>query len=275
MPIRHLGNNESAVECIRTNYHLKIAPIILQNNYKTVCFFDNEDYDYDPNTYISYPNKNLFFFKRNYSKHQVYFKNVISFPFIMFGPNNIMERIDRQMVTESDYIMPKQERVFFTGGLYIHECKPFNVYVNRRDMYNKISSTIFNPGSMQNQEFINAIQQSKFSLDLHGAGNPNIRTFEILLSGSLVLQQKNDLVWPFESPILEECIFENAEEYFIKLDYLMKHDDVYNKCLAHQYAIVNKYFNKAWLRNYILHLLTFQMPTQRVGIYSEAVNVIR
>ena len=60
MPIRHLGNNEAAVENIRNNYNTKIKKIIDENNFQKICFFDNEDYEYDPNIFI--PNPNILFF---------------------------------------------------------------------------------------------------------------------------------------------------------------------------------------------------------------------
>lgn len=51
---------------------------------------------------------------------------------------------------------------------------------------------------MSLKDFLNVMRKSKFSLDLLGAGDPNKRTFEILLSGSLMISEKSDLVWPFD-----------------------------------------------------------------------------
>ena len=98
---------------------------------------------------------------------------------------------------------------------------------------------------------MNFMRNSKYGLDLLGAGNPNIRTFEILVSGSLLLQQKNDLVWPFPEKFSEECYFETKDEFIENLNKL-SNEETYNKCISNQYEIVSKYFNIHWMRNYIL-----------------------
>jgi len=252
MPLRHLANNEPAVENIRKNYYNIIKKIIDENNFKKVCFFDNEDYDCDPVNYIPNPTNNVIFFKRNYNKTKIYYSNVIPFPYITFGTKNIIEKIDRDIVSKTEYFKTKPNRVFFTGGLYIHECIPFGVYVNRIDIYNKISSTLFNPGHMDNNTFMTTLKNSKYGVDLQGAGNPNTRTFEIMISGALLLQQKNNLKWTFEDEISEYCLFIDANDYFKKLKLLQENDELYNDCLKIQYDIVNKYFNKEYLREYII-----------------------
>jgi hypothetical protein len=249
MPVRHVINDEPAVSDIRENYDTKIKKIMDNNSFKLLVFFDNEDYPHDPNLYIK--NEKILFFKKNVDKLHSYLNNVIPFPFIMFGVKSMIERMDRDFISKELYLKKKNDVVFFSGGLYIHNDKDFNVYVNRIDIYNKISRTIYNPGYLNNEEFIKTIQNSKFSLDLTGAGNPNIRTFEILLSGSLLLQQKNNLIWPFEDKFSEECLFNDENDYFLKLENLRNDEDLYNKCLNNQYNITEKYFNKKWLRNYI------------------------
>ena len=249
MPVRHVINDEVAVKDIRENYDTKIKKIIDNNNFNLVAFFDNEDYSHDPNLYIN--NKKILFFKRNVDNLYSYPNNVIPFPFIMFGLKSPIERMDRDFISKELYFSKKNDVVFFSGGLYIHDKKDFNVYVNRIDIYKKISKTIYNPGYLNPEQFIKTIQSSKFCLDLTGCGNPNIRTFEILLSGSLLLQEKNNLIWPFEDKFSEECLFNDENDYFLKLENLRKDENLYNKCLHNQYNIVEKYFNKKWLRNYI------------------------
>ena len=103
------------------------------------------------------------------------------------------------------------------------------------------------------------MQNSKYSVDLLGAGNPNIRTFEILVSGSLLLQQKNNLVWPFPEKFSNECFFANGEEFINNLQKLNNNDELYKNCLENQYQIVSKYFNKEWLKNYILSKINIQL----------------
>jgi hypothetical protein len=170
----------------------------------------------------------------------------------MFGHTSLIEKIDRQLVPKETYFSRKMDRVFYTGGLYHHQSDEFGVNVDRFHIYNQIKNLITNPGYMHNNVFLNYISNSKFSLDLLGAGNPNIRTFEILISGSLLLQEKNDLIWPFSEKFSEECYFKDGMEFNNNLYKLNHNPELYLSCLEHQYNIVNKYFNKEWLKNYIL-----------------------
>jgi SpoVK/Ycf46/Vps4 family AAA+-type ATPase len=50
----------------------------------------------------------------------------------------------------------------------------------------------------------------------------------------------------------KETIFKNETEFFSVIDNLSNDKELYLKCLENQYNIVNKYFNKDWLRNYII-----------------------
>jgi hypothetical protein len=258
MPLRHIINDEMRVRDIRTNYDAKIKIIIDNNSFEHIFFFDNEDYDVDPNLYVKNTlEKNITFFKRNYDKKNLYPNNVKPFPFIIFGKKCVIERCDRFIVPKDIYLnhTNRANVVFFTGALFYHDDKEHNVCVDRIGLYNKINHTIFNPGYLPLFEFDNILRKAKFSLDLPGVGNPNIRTFEILVSGSLMLQKKNDLVWPFEDKFSEECLFTDETDYLIKLQNLLSNNELYNKCLLNQYNIVTKYFNKDWLRNYILQFV--------------------
>ena len=89
---------------------------------------------------------------------------------------------------------------------------------------------------------------------MNGAGDPNIRTFEVLCSNSLLLQQHKEFVWPFENgdSFSEETIFKTPEEFFLKLKHLRENESLYIKCFENQTYIKNKYFTKEWLREYIL-----------------------
>jgi spore maturation protein CgeB len=215
-----------------------------------LAFFDNEDCDINPNKYIQHPN--IHFFKRNYDGKVHYEENVYPFPFIMFGKTSLIEKIDRQLVSKEQYLSEKTNRVFYTGGLYQHIKPEFGVYVDRGYIYNQIHQHITNPGALHNDTFMEYMRTSKFSVDLLGAGNPNIRTFEILVSGSLLLQQKNDLVWIFPERFSDECFFTDGIEFENNLQKLNNNKELYNKCLQNQYEIVHKYFNKEWLKQYIL-----------------------
>jgi len=230
----------------------KIIKIINENNFKNVSIFDNYDYDYDPNTIISNKKINNFF-KRNYNKSKTYNKNVVPFPFIMFGEKSLIEKCDREMVSKDKYFQEKQMRIFFSGSLFNHEDDEIQYYRNRIKIYNEIYMYIYNPGQLKYDIFLNEIRNSKFSLDLLGVGEPNKRTFEILLSGSLIISQKNDLLWPFEEQFTEETIFKDKNDFVEKITKLISNNELYNKCLINQYNIVKKYLNKNWIREYIIN----------------------
>jgi len=233
-----------------------VLQIIDNNNFKTVCFFDNYDYDYDPSVYLQNEKIN-FFFKRNYNKIKTYNDKVKPFPFIMFGEKSIIEKIDTELVSEQDYFKEKTNHVFFNGRLFVHFDRQYGIYRNRYEMYNKIKSFVFtNPFDLCYDDFINMMRQSKYSLDLLGVGEPNKRTFEILLSGALMISEYNELKWPFPEEFSELLFFKTVSEYFIVLSKIIDNNELYNTCLRQQYNIVKKYFNKEWLRNYIETIIT-------------------
>ena len=223
--------------------------IINQNNFKKIFIFDNYDYDYDPNEIIQ-NDKITLFFKRNYNKTKTYKNNVIPFPFIMFGDVSIIEKIEH--IAYSNF---KYNRVFFTGGLFIHDDPQINYYRDRKTIYNKINKYIYNPGYLNYNDFLQTLRTSKYSLDLNGVGDPNKRTFEILSQCSLLISEYNDLKWPFEESFSEETIFKNENEFVNKLSKLNSDDELYKRCLYNQLDIYNKYFNKQWIKDYVLSFI--------------------
>lgn len=227
--------------------------IIQRNNFKKVFVFDNCDYDYDPNDIIQ-NEKITLFFKRNYNQTKKYRDNVIPFPFIMFGHISLLEKID-SFHPDNYGMTNKIDRVFFTGQIFTHHDPVMNVYRDRNNIYNKIHTYIYNPSSLNYHDFLETIKTSKFSLDLNGVGDPNKRTFEILSQGSLRIGEYNDLKWPFEERFSDETIFKDDADFFTKINRLRNDFDLYTKCLQNQLNIVYKYFNKSWLRNYILEFM--------------------
>ena len=224
--------------------------IINENNFKKVFIFDNYDYDYDP-TEIIQNDKISLFFKRNYNKTKFYKNNVVPFPFIMFGDVSIIEKIDIPLF----YSPTKDTRIFFSGTIFAHEDPQINYYRNRRIIYDKIRHLIYNPGSLQYNDFLRVIGLSKYSLDLNGVGDPNKRTFEILSQGSLRIAEYNDLKWPFEETFSEETIFKDADDFCNKINALNHDNDLYLKCINNQLNIYNKYFNKKWIKEFVLSFI--------------------
>jgi hypothetical protein len=226
--------------------------IINNNNFKKVFLFDNYDYDYDPNTIVK-NDKITLFFKRFYNKTKDYPVNVIPFPFIMFGEKALIEKTDTNIKFCNNET--KLNRVFWSGSLYCHRDDQYPCLRNRLLTYTQIMSCsnnyIFNPGRLPYETFLYEMNKSKFSLDLLGVGCPNMRTFEILNTNSLILREYSDLAWPFPEQFSEETIFKNSAEYIDKVNKLLQNNELYMKCLTNQQHIVEKYFNITWIRNYI------------------------
>lgn len=232
---------------LREHYHLEIIKNILINNkFNKVVVFDNHDYNYNPVNEVPEIQADIWF-KRNYSIDINYSDNVISFPFIIFG-----ELCPLWKVLYLNYTCEyKIDRILWAG------CKagpnsttPF--YTSREDIINYLNPylTIIN---VPNNVYLEELSKSKFSLDLNGNGDPNIRTFEILCSNSLLIQQYKKLVWPFDSDdnFSEETIFKTQEECLEKINILRNNLELYKKCLDNQMYIKNKYFTVAWLSSYI------------------------
>jgi hypothetical protein len=136
----------------------------------------------------------------------------------MFGEKSLIEKCDSELVDKEKYFMEKENRVFFTGTIFSSDYiyPEMDIKRDRKELYNKICKFIYNPGYLHPYEkFLNELRNSKFSLDLLGIGDPNKRTFEILLSGSLMLSQFNNLLWPFndDESFSEKTIFKNEEEF--------------------------------------------------------------
>jgi FkbM family methyltransferase len=223
--------------------------IINENNFKNVFIFDNYDYDYDPNDILQ-NDKITAFFKRNYNKTKTYKSNVVPFPFILFGSGySIIEKIEQSNFLQNNKI----PRIFFSGILFDHIDQDINYRRNRLYIYNKIRSFIYNPGFLQYDIFLKHINESLFALDLNGVGDPNIRTFEILSQGTLRISEYNDLKWPFDEEFSKETIFIDDTDFFEKITRLNNDKELYIKCLTQQMYIYNKYFNKKWIRSYILN----------------------
>jgi hypothetical protein len=221
--------------------------IINNNNFKKVFIFDNYDYDYDPNTIIKNSKISLFF-KRNYNRTKIYNQNVVPFPFIMFGDVSIIEKIDNTDLSCTTKIL----RIFFTGTLFNHEDHELKYYRNRAEIYHQIQHYIYNPGNLYYSSFLKELNQSAFSLDLNGVGDPNKRTFEILSQGSLRISEYNDLKWPFPEEFSKETIFTDADDFRNKMNDLINNNNLYTECINNQLNIYNKYFNIKWIKEYIL-----------------------
>lgn len=234
----------------------KIKYIIDTNKFKSVILFDTYDYDYDPNI-MNNVWKVDYYFKRNYNKTKIYASNVFPFPYMMFVKPCVLSMVlNSSMNTVSDKI----NRALWAGALYNHINEKNKIYCMRQDMFEQIKDFIDNAYFSEN-EYINMIQKYKVVVDLIGVGDPNKRTIEILSNGTLILSMCGDLAWGFDDDdnFHPDTFFKTADEFKLKLDKILNDEDHYKKCLNQQENIIQKYFNKKWLRNYIEKCINYHV----------------
>jgi hypothetical protein len=226
----------------------KIKTIIDTNHFKCVALFDTYDYDYDPNSMNTEWNVN-YYFKRNYNKTKTYSSNVFPFPYIMFVKPCVLGMVINPTKNTHEN---KINRAIWAGGLYNHVDNKNGVYRMRKDIYNQIEDCI-DTGHFSENDYINTLKKYKVAVDLIGVGDPNKRTFEILSNGTLMLSMCGDLAWGFDEgdEFHPDTFFKTADEFRAKLDRILNDEAHYRVCLEQQQKIVNKYFNKQWLRQYI------------------------
>jgi hypothetical protein len=239
----HSFTKQCAVRMLEKMYNI----VRKNNNFKKRVMMDLYDYDYDPSLFENQPID--IFLKRNYNKNKNYGKNVFPFPFCMFiHPCLLWKMFTRSKIE----IKEKVNKIFWAGGIYTHEDKELGIYRDRRDIFNKIKNYLDAYHYVEPSQFLNKIRTSKLCLDLNGVGDPNYRTFEILYNGSLIIQQKNDLLWPFEEEFPpEECVFTTEKDFLEKTEILLSNEDFYIKTLKKQQNIVDKYLNIEWITNYL------------------------
>ncbi len=200
--------------------------------------------------------------------------NVYPFPFMMFVKQCVMKTALNTLPALDDN-KNKINAAFWAGGLYTHKHALDGHYIDRQKIYNEISNSIVSK-SLNHTEYMEHLKKYKICVDLIGVGNPNKRTFEILFSGSLLMSMCTDLDWGFNEnlgsasgidradldphvnldPDLSswdpDTLFTTSEEFKFKLNKLLTDNDHYKKCLDKQNQIISKYFNKKWMKEYIL-----------------------
>lgn len=241
------GLTQSVTDHLKNMRNL-ITNIIERCNFKTVALFDVYDYDYDPSEINTFW-KVDYYFKRNYQRTKIYKENVFPFPYIMFVRPCILNMCLTK--TKSNYTI---NRAFWCGGLYNHIDHVSCVYRNREKIHREISGLIDTVPTTSYEKYLSIMRSYKIGVDLLGVGDPNKRTIELLTNGVLTMSMCKDLEWGFEDgdAFHSDTFFSTADEFKEKLARLLTDDDHYLTCLQQQYYIVDKYFNKEWLRNYIV-----------------------
>jgi hypothetical protein len=159
----------------------------------------------------------------------------------------------------NSYTTEKKDGIFWSGSTYSHDQRytihgvEHHVTRNREEQFKQLEPHLSCYSGLAHHVFLQKLSTYKYALDLEGVGDPNARTFEIFLSGSLRIFNNTDLRWPFPESFSEVCSFKSKEDFHAKMQAMASH---YSSALEHQEQIVKKYINKEWLRSYILGCLT-------------------
>jgi hypothetical protein len=232
-------------------HHLqKLLEIVDKNPFRQIVGFSNDDSPFDPAAECNYLKANIWF-KRNFQTETTYCPNVLPFPFIMFGPICPLWRVLTEKYTNPEKI----DRVLWAGNASSNHGPNRNKdYMSRRELINSRMQTHLTTVNLSNNAYMRELSRSKFALDMNGEGDPNYRTFELLMTDALIIQQFKHLVWPFDDgdAFCEETIYKTPEQFVEKLERLRADPDLYDRCIRMQKYIKGKYFTQEWLRNYIV-----------------------
>jgi len=258
--------DQDAVIQDKKNHISHIYDILSNLKYNKLFFFDaadkpltkkGEDFLIENNFHYD------LIFKREYRRThmQEYSPKVKPFPFLAFGQiNPVWVLLNDTLKAE-----PEINKCFWAGAhLNFNRSGHEDEWVNRQSMIRDIYSSELNLNTgnllseysgLNFEDYIKTLSNHKFCLHLNGTGNLCRRFFEGLYSNSLLMIQNMDVVFPFESGdwFSKDCTFQFAEEFVRKLNILSEDERLYEKCLAKQSYIKNKYYKKEWIKSYILN----------------------
>jgi hypothetical protein len=233
-------------------HHLKkILEVLNKSKFKKVVVFANDDNAFDPVATCPFFKADIWF-KRNCQSDVKYPSTVVPFPFVLFGTVCPLWRV----LTESHTSSEKQDRIIWAGCIGGRTRPPYRhkKYLTRRKLFKSRLFNYITTVDAPNDIYLYGVSHSKFALDINGAGDPNYRTFELLTTDTLMLQQFKYMIWPFDAgdAFSEETIYKTPDEFIGKLERLRADPALYERCLANQKHIKQKYFQAGWLRDYLL-----------------------
>jgi len=235
-------------EGLRKEFH----SILAKQSFKRIGWFVLDDYDFDPNVV----NKEMFpvdvFFKRNYNKKLNYEKNVVPFPLCMFIRPCVLFMALNCYARKNE--SPRLLKGFYGGGVYTHDDPVNGKYRDRKEIWNHMKDRVVHCQKRSYQQYIQMMRKYAIAIDIWGVGDPNGKTFEIMSNGVLWMGMCKDLEWGFDEgdSFDPDCLFTTGKEFDEKYTKLTTDVEHYNKCLARQNYIVEKYFNPQWVSQYIL-----------------------
>lgn len=235
------------------------------NNYIVQCcnrvvIIDNHGADYDPRKYLSDMGiESDLILKRIYCSHQNYDSSVVPYPVVMCTDNDPILTLYNSTPKPNTR---QHSTILWCGNLHRGYEKFDDIFeqYDRHAAYNEIVTkypNILTSLQIPYSNLVNTLNTFKYALDLRGCSRLNKRLFEILASGSLLMAQRIDVVWPFEKGdgFSDICFFDNVDQLRANYDMLEADSELYNKCINNQMYLVEKYFNKQWHMSYITDLV--------------------
>ncbi len=203
-------------------------------------------------------------FKREYRRTCTfdYNERTHAFPFVVFGdvdPTWLLYKEYREKTKED--LLKKIQLVYFASSDIMRasfddrfRCCYRADFLLKLIQIQKLNSVqiLAYKNKMTFDEYMNTYDNFRFFFHLNGSGHLCKSFFEGLSRGSLMIQQKMDVVFPFENgeDFSKYTIFYSMEEFVENYKKLLK-EDIFEDALNKQKQIINKYFTPEWIKGYI------------------------
>ena len=227
---------------------------------KKICLIDQNDRALPPHTFLDkmgLPYDAIL--KREYRRsiekygYGSYSDKTQPFPFVIFGKKEpVWIYLFEKEQYRQDDIIPKDGCSW--GGAWIRHNKTYEpeLYCNRSEflVYHDRFTIL---GARPQKQFIEAMGYHSMFVHLNGTGHLCKRFYEGLATGRLMLQQKMDVVFPFEQELWfhDATIFETREQFDSQISLFCENKALYQECLDRQNEIERRFLNKEWIREYL------------------------
>lgn len=198
--------------------------------------------------------------KKEYNSEakETYDSKVYPFPYVVLGMNDCIYILNDKKIVNRKI----DNRCFWSGSINAADEPKYYLKYDRHYWLNAFHKHIYNypyNGSPNygNEFYLKAMSQFKYSIYLKGYATLTRRFFEIMSTNSLMLIERNNIVFGFENQINfpEECIFSTIDELKEKYQKLETDVALYNDCLKIQDLIASNFFSYSYIQKHINNIL--------------------
>lgn len=183
-----------------------------------------------------------------------YDSRIKPFPFLTFEPNASNHLYDSFVRKES-----VGNGCFFIGNALLRvELGMPDEWVNRHDMLiamKRLGCLEWYRDRLSKDEYMNLYNKHKCFLHLNGTGHLCNRFFEGIGKDCLCVMQDHDVIFPMGSPIHPSLIFKTPEQASDIITRINSDTKYYDMCIDYQRQMVEKWFNRQSIGEYIRKLL--------------------